>query len=253
MKIFDSHFHIVDHRFPLVPNRGYVPEVFTCADYQERVGQLGVVGGAIVSGSFQAFDQCYLVAALRTMGPAFVGVTQLPAATRDDELLHLHEVGVRAVRFNLRRGGSDGLEALEAFARRVYDLVGWHVELYVDAKEVDDLGDMLVRLPAVVIDHLGLSRAGFPMLLELVERGVYVKATGYGRLDFDPGAALRALVDVNPKAVLFGTGLPSTRAPRPFEEHDVDVITETLGAEEAENVLYHNAISLYQPGCGELV
>ena len=28
--LFDAHFHIIDQRFPLVPNNGYVPEPFTC-------------------------------------------------------------------------------------------------------------------------------------------------------------------------------------------------------------------------------
>ena len=31
-KIFDSHFHIIDRRFPLVPNQGYLPDNFTCGD-----------------------------------------------------------------------------------------------------------------------------------------------------------------------------------------------------------------------------
>lgn len=248
MKIFDSHFPIVDRRFPLTPNQGFLPEAFTCADYRERAEPLGIVGGAIVSGSFQGFDQSYLTAALGTMGPSFVGVTQLSPSTSDDEIVHLHEAGVRAVRFNLRRGGPADIDDLEAFARRIYDLVGWHVELYVDANELDGLREMLLDLPAVVIDHLGLSRKGFPALFELVERGVYVKATGFGRLDFEPGPALRKLVKVNPKAVLFGTDLPSTRAPRPFEERDIDRIIEAVGAERAEDVLYHNAVSLYQPG-----
>ena len=62
--------------------------------------------GAVISGSFQAFDQDYLVDALSRLGPAYVGVTQLPAAASDEELKELDSAGVRAVRFNLKRGGS---------------------------------------------------------------------------------------------------------------------------------------------------
>ena len=79
------------------------------------------------------------------------------------------------MRFNLRRGGSASVEELELLARRVYATAGWHVELYVDSRELAELFDRLVGLPAVAIDHLGLSRSGFPMLIQLVERGVYVK------------------------------------------------------------------------------
>ena len=56
-RVFDAHLHIVDPRFPLVPNDGYLPPEFTVADYRRRVHDLGVCGGAVVSGSFQAFDQ----------------------------------------------------------------------------------------------------------------------------------------------------------------------------------------------------
>lgn len=73
-KLFDSHFHIIDPRFPLAPNQGYLPEPFAVADYLERTKAYDLAGGAVVSGSFQAFDQNYLLAALEALGPGFVGV-----------------------------------------------------------------------------------------------------------------------------------------------------------------------------------
>jgi hypothetical protein len=47
------------HRFllPAGANNGYLPPEFTAQDYLQRVADLGVAGGAVVSGSFQAFDQ----------------------------------------------------------------------------------------------------------------------------------------------------------------------------------------------------
>jgi len=247
MRIFDSHLHIIDRRFPLVANQGYLPDEFTCADYQAQAAELGIVGGAVVSGSFQAFDHTYLRAAVQTLGPSFVGVTQLPPFTSDEEILDLDSCGVRAVRFNLRRGGSAGVSDLDAFGRRVHDLAGWHVELYVDGRDLADLFNVLVSLPVVVIDHLGLSRAGCETLLRLVDRGAYVKATGFGRLDFEPGPVLRTLAQVNPDALLFGTDLPSTRAPRPFQEQDLQLIMESLERELAVKALHDNAVSLYRP------
>ena len=118
-RIFDSHFHIIDRRFPLVPNQGYLPPDFTCRDYLKAVEGLKVVGGAVVSGSFQAFDYTYLLDALERLGPGFVGVVNLRVTASDEEILMLHERGVRAVRFNLYRGGSETLEHLETLAHRI--------------------------------------------------------------------------------------------------------------------------------------
>jgi predicted TIM-barrel fold metal-dependent hydrolase len=246
-KIFDSHFHIIDARFPLVPNQGYLPDNFTCDDYLRAASTFNLAGGAVVSGSFQAFDQSYLLAALRQLGPAFVGVTQLPATVSDEEILRLDAAGVRAVRFNLRRGGSEGAEKLESFALRVHEVAGWHVELYVDSRDLPDLFGTLAGLPAVSIDHLGLSREGFPTLLKLVEKGVRVKATGFGRVDFDVREALRAICAADPGALLFGTDLPSTRAPRPYADDDLLMVLETLGEEVGRRVLYDNAADFYRP------
>ena len=58
-KLFDSHFHIIDPRFPVVKNNGFLPQPFTCKDYSRRLGDYQLAGGTIVSGSFQAFDQRY--------------------------------------------------------------------------------------------------------------------------------------------------------------------------------------------------
>lgn len=247
LRVFDSHFHIIDRRFPLVPNDGYLPGDFTCDDYLARTGSFTLAGGAIVSGSFQAFDQTYLVEALAKLGPRFVGVTQLPASVSDAEVLRLDEAGVRAIRFNLKRGGSEKVEHLETFARRIYDLVRWHVELYVDSRDLPALHPTLLRLPAVSIDHLGLAKEGLPELLSLVERGVRVKATGFGRVDFDVRDALRRICAINPDLLMFGTDLPSTRAPRPYADDDLFLVVEAVGEELARKVLYENGVSFYRP------
>ncbi|MEM7121206.1 MAG: amidohydrolase family protein [Pseudomonadota bacterium] len=245
--LFDAHFHIIDPKFSLVANNGYLPPAFTAADYRDRAEPLGVCGGAVVSGSFQAFDQDYLADALRVLGPAYVGVTQLPADTPDETIVSLDQAGIRAVRFNLRRGGSEGLDNLERMARRVHDLAGWHVELYADAESLAPHLAMLKSLPRVVIDHLGLSEAGQSVLLDLAGHGAKVKATGFGRLDFDISAALKAIDVANPDALMFGTDMPSTRAPRPFETRDIDLIASAIGEDGLARVLHDNAVALYRP------
>ncbi len=246
--LFDAHLHIIDPRFPLVANQGYLPPAFTAETYLEAARPLGVCGGAVVSGSFQAYDQSYLLDALQRLGPGFIGVTQLPVTVEAAEVRHLDAAGVRALRFNLRRGGSAGLGDLERLAARVHDCVGWHVELYIDSSDLAAVEARLNALPQIVIDHLGLSAVGQASLLRLVEAGAKVKASGFGRLDFPPGPLLRQIAELDPGALLFGSDLPSTRAPRPFAATDIALLREALTAEQAQAALYDNAAALYRPG-----
>ncbi|MFE3574822.1 amidohydrolase family protein [Lysinibacillus sp. NPDC059133] len=245
MRIFDAHFHIIDFDFPITENQGYVPPSFVVEDYQKETATYPIVGGAIVSGSFQGFDQAYLVNALEKMGSAFCGVTQLPFSVTDDEIMDLHNRGVRALRFNVKRGGSEDLSKLDYLARRVYDLTGWHSELYIDAKNLPEIAPSIENLPAISIDHLGLSEEGLPHLLRLVEKGVRVKATGFGRVELDVQHALKSFYTVNPEALMFGTDLPSTRAKRPFAYADIELIQELFDATSTEKILYQNAMNFY--------
>lgn len=238
MPIFDAHFHVIDPRFPLVPNQGFLPEPFTVGDYRERVAGLDVTGGAVVSGSFQAYDQTYLVDALRQLGPGFVGVANIPPDITDAEVVVLAEAGVRAYRVNLFRGGD---VAQLALAPRLYDLVGWHLEVYLDARDLPIVHAPLAAAPRLVVDHMGMSQAGLPALLDLVKDGAHVKASGFGRTDVDPYSALKAIAALNPAAVVFGSDLPGTRARRPFDAADVDLVAEAAG----ERALYENAAALY--------
>lgn len=246
VRLFDAHFHIIDPSFPLIGNDGYFPPAFTIGDYRARTAGLGIRGGAVVSGSFQGFDQGYLRDSLARLGPGFVGVTQLPSTTSDAEIRDLDAAGIRAVRFNLYRGGSETIDELNSVARRVHDIAGWHVELYVDAAHLGQLADQLIALPAVSIDHLGMSAEGVELLLPLVDKGIRVKATGFGRVGLDVRDTVKKIHAVNPDALMFGTDLPSTRARRPFEDSDIDLISEALGDAGASKVLWENSAAFYR-------
>jgi len=179
------------------------------------------------------------------MGSNFCGVTQLPLTVTDEEIIDLNENGVRALRFNIKRGGSEDLSKLDYFARRVHDLVGWHSELYMDAKNLPEIASTIESLPAISIDHLGLSEEGLPHILRLVDKGVHVKATGFGRVEMDIKNALKSIYHTNPNALMFGTDLPSTRAKRPFEYADIELIQHLFDEQAAENILYKNAWKWY--------
>jgi predicted TIM-barrel fold metal-dependent hydrolase len=245
-RLFDSHCHIIDHRFPIVANQGYTPPHFPLEDYLARAKPLGVVAGAVVSGSFQAEDQTYLMDILPKLGPAWVGVTQIPNNYPDAEIARLGKLGVRAVRFNVFRGRIDNVDDIVALATRAHSVAGWHSEMYVDAAALAPHVDKLSKLPQLCIDHLGMTEAGVPVLLDLVAAGCKVKATGFGRVKLDVPKALEAIARKNPNALVFGTDIPSTRAPRPFEAADIDLVERVLGRELAQKAFWDNPLALYR-------
>ena len=220
LAVFDAHLHIIDPRFPLVANQGYVPEPFTVDDYRAATAGMDVVGGAVVAGSFQAGTD-HLLDALGRLGPGFVGVAHLPADVADDEILALDGAGVRAVRFNLRRGGA--LD--DDLAHRVHEVAGWHAEVY--ATDLPAHEQRLRALPRLVVDHLGMNDEG---LAAAVRLGAMVKATP--RVDGD----LRA---VPPERLMFGTDLPGTRTDHVFSPDVIPAITNSA--------LVDNARAWYRP------
>ncbi|WP_294280608.1 amidohydrolase family protein [uncultured Chryseobacterium sp.] len=245
MKIFDSHFHIINPDFPLVENNGYLPPAFKVEDYQAFIKEHQVVGGAVVSGSFQAFDQHYLLDALKRLGGNFFGVANIPVNITDEEVEMLDKAGVVAVRFNIKRGGSEKPEHIEKLSNYLYEKLNWHTELYVDSKDLKDLKTVLANIPKFSIDHLGLSNEGLDDLYYWVEKGVKIKATGFGRIDFDPVPVMKQIYSINPDALMFGTDLPSTRAKVPFTEKDIQLIRDHFSGEEQEKIFFTNAAEWY--------
>jgi predicted TIM-barrel fold metal-dependent hydrolase len=245
--VFDTHFHIIDPRFPVMENQGFLPPTFTVDDYRKRTADLGIAGGTVIAGSFQGTQTEYMYDALRALGPTFVGVIQVPATVTDEEILRLNAAGVRAVRFNLYRGGSAGIEDVDRLARRVHDVAGWHAEFYVDAATLGSSFETLAHLPAISIDHLGMTQEGLPNVLALAARGAKVKATGFGRSQVDVPQALLSIARENPDSLMFGSDLPSQRARRPFEPADMDLIRSTLGEALAQKVFRDNAVAFYRP------
>ncbi len=245
-RMFDSHCHIIDHRFPIIANQGYMPPHFPLDDYLAQTRPLGVVGGAVVSGSFQGNDQTYLADVLPKLGPGWVGVTQVANDVADAEIVRLNGIGVRAMRFNLFRGQIDSMDEIVALATRAHAVAGWHAELYVDAAALKPHVARIAKLPQISIDHLGMTAAGVPVLLDLVAAGAKVKATGFGRVKLDVPATLEAIAKASPNALVFGTDIPSTRAERPFAAGDIDLVEKVLGRELAGRAMWENPLALYR-------
>jgi predicted TIM-barrel fold metal-dependent hydrolase len=245
-RIFDSHCHIIDARFPIIPNQGYVPPNFPFADYQAQTRPLGVTSGVIVSGSFQGFDQTYLYDLLPRLGEQWCGVTQVPPEISDKEITALTKLGVRGMRFNIFRGRIDSVDDILSLAMRLHDVGGWHAEMYVNSASLKPHVAKLAKLPRLSIDHLGMTEEGLPVLLDLVAAGVHVKATGFGRVELDVPKALERIAAVSPDALMFGTDLPSTRARRYFEPADIDLIEKTLGPQLSAKAFWDNGRAFYR-------
>jgi hypothetical protein len=64
----------------------------------------------------------------------------------------------------------------------------------------------------------------------------------------DVRQALITIYGINPKALVFGTDLPSTRAPRPYRDQDLLLFHEALGEKGAARVLCENAVEFYGAG-----
>lgn len=245
MKFFDAHLHIIDPKYPLVENNGYLPPYFAVEDYKHRLAKYEILGGALVSGSFQAFDQTYLLNALPKLGSGFVGVANIPMGMSQKDLTVLEESGVVAVRFNLKRGGDISVDKMIHLANVLFDTYGWHTELYVDSQDLKSLTKVLNNIPQLSIDHLGLSKSGLPVLYRWVEKGVKVKATGFGRIDFEPIPVMKKIYDINPNSLLFGSDLPSTRARVPFSEADIALVQRNFTEQEQDNIFNRNAKDWY--------
>ena len=153
---------------------------------------------------------------------------------------------MRAVRFNVFRGRIDSVDEIVALATRCHSVAGWHSEIYADAAALAPHVAKLSKLPHFSIDHLGMTEAGMPVLLDLVAAGCKVKATGFGRVKIDVPKTLEAVAKKNPNALVFGTDIPSTRAQRPFEPSDIDLIESVLGNELAQKAFWDNPLALYK-------
>lgn len=246
-QIFDAHCHIIDKRYPIVANQGYTPPSFTLEEYRQQTIPLGITSGAIVSGSFHGYDQSYLRALLPQMGPRWVGITQVPQDVPDAEIASLASIGVRGLRFNIYRGRIDSVDDIVSLATRAHAVGKWHAEIYADSAALKPHVAKLSKLPQIVIDHMGMTEEGLPVILDLVDAGAKIKVTGFGRVSMNVPKALELIATRNSNALMFGTDLPSTRAKRPFEAEDIALIRNVLGPINAQKTLWNNAVGLYRP------
>ena len=265
----DAHCHVFGpaDRFPYAPERKYTPRDAPRAKLFELRDHLGFARNVIVQASCHGRDNAALVDALESAGDLARGVAVVGSDVAQDELERMNEAGVRAVRFNFVRRLVDATprEVFLGIAERVARL-GWHVVVYFEAPDLEDLVPFLRRLPTtVVVDHMGrpdvsagVDDERFQRFIEFLaeNENVWTKVSCPERLtvagppydDVVPFA--RTLVERFPRRVLWGTDWPhpNMKSHVPDEGVLVDVIPRVAtDAGRRRALLVDNPMALYWP------
>ena len=266
----DTHAHVFGPGavFPYAAERSYTPPDAPVAAYLAMLDRLGFARGVLVQGSAHGSDNNAMLDALARNPDRLRGVA-VGGAGSVAELEGWHANGVRGLRFNhffrggqLHYRGGVGLDAAHELAPKLADL-GWHIQLWIDVKDLPATLPALRRLPVpVVIDHMGRTDAnaginteGFQCLLKLlVEGGCWVKMSGAHRLSNDyPDYPLvrpfhEALIRANPDQLVWGTDWPHPRVegPMPDAGRLLDLFQAwTPDAATRHRILVENPARLY--------
>jgi predicted TIM-barrel fold metal-dependent hydrolase len=222
-KSCDCHFYIFGPpaRYPMVATRGYTPRPALVPEYGAMIDTLGIERMVIVHPSVYGSDNSCSLDAMAALGERCRMVAVVDAFVSDAQLKQMDAAGVRGVRFNLISMGGPSRNALEAIARRIAPL-GWHVQVYVEGKQLAELAPILEKLPVpVVVDHMGsimtawgLNNPSLRALRKLIDGGHgWVKLCGYrsssaGHPYDDVTPLARALIGAAAERCLWGSDWP---------------------------------------------
>lgn len=265
----DAHCHVFGPGdvFAYAPERKYTPcdapkeQLFALRDH------LGFARNVIVQASCHGKDNAALVDALEASNGMARGVAIVGADVTDDELRALDDAGVRGVRFNFikRLVEATPHAVFEQIAEKVARL-GWHVVVYFEGQDLDEVAPLVRRLPGVVVvDHMGrpdvtagVEGAEFRAFIDFLAEDAryWVKASCPERLtvagppydDVVPFA--RALVERFPDRVLWGTDWPhpNMKSHVPDDGALVDVIPRIAPTADLQRrLLVDNPMRLYWP------
>lgn len=253
----DAHCHVFGpgDQFPFAPQRKYTPQDAPAQMLLDLHAHLGVSRRVLVQASCHGTDNRAMVAMLRDHPETTRGVAVVAPDIADADLAELHAAGVRGIRFNfLKRLVDPGpLAPRAALARRVASL-GWHVVVYFEAADLDELTPFLRDLPCpVVIDHMGrpdvakgVDGPGFTRLTRLLEDQKFTVKVGCPErltLDGPPYHDVvpfsRRLVERFPQQVLWGTDWPhpNMKSHLPDDGLLVELIPEIAPSPAAQRAL----------------
>ncbi len=152
-------------RFPFALERKYTPCDAGKDELQALRDHLGFSRNVIVQATCHGADNRALVDALADAGDRARGVATVRRDVSTAELQRLDAAGVRGVRFNFVKRLVDKLphEDLLEIAARIAPL-GWHIVIYFEAQELDEIEHLVTTLPTVVVvDHMGRPDVSQPV------------------------------------------------------------------------------------------
>lgn len=227
-------------------DRHLTPTPATTAEFLAFRARIGASHSVLTHGLCYGSNCSSLVALLQKLGTSTakgIGVID-PDTTSDQEIMKMHRAGVRGIRVNLYKyGAMHDLELqqqlLRNHANRLKDFPGWTMaftQLYPEFWEtlrptiVSDVAGRGIRL---VTDHFALlkgksmlpteckgdieQQSGFAAIVSLMRDGLlWVKLSAPYRVsDMSPGyedlePLVRALVNANPRRILWGSDWPHT-------------------------------------------
>lgn len=273
----DAHCHVFGPgaQFPFAPERKYTPcdggkdDLFALRDH------LGVSRNVIVQATCHGADNSAMVDAVQSAGGRARGVATVRPDISSAELRSLDEAGVRGVRFNFlkRLVSSAPQDDLARIARKIAPL-GWHVVIYFEGEDLEDLEGFFGSLPTpLVVDHMGrpdvtkpVDGPEFSRFLRFVgQNDVWVKVSCPERLSVSGPPALdgeqhaytdavpfgRRVVEEFPDRVLWGTDWPhpNLKEHMPDDGLLVDYIPQVaVTTEQQHSLLVANPMRLYWPG-----
>ncbi len=226
----DTHLHIYGppDRYPAAPT-ARVPAVpgASLDAYARLMDRLNIARSVVVQPSTYGADNRCTMDAVAALGDRARAVVVVTPDTADAELERLTAAGAVGIRFFMLPGGVLPWEALPEMAARVHGH-GWHVQLQLDGREIEQHMALLRRLPCdLVIDHTGkflepvaTDHPAFRALVSLVETGrVWVKLSApyetshEGPPDYmDVGRLARALIRTAPDRMVWASNWPHPSA-----------------------------------------
>jgi predicted TIM-barrel fold metal-dependent hydrolase len=234
----DCHCHVFGPaaRFPYAEPRSYTPDDAPFDAYLALLDRLGCERGVLVQPSAYGRDNRAMLDALARAPQRLRGVAVGGAELSRETLKEWHAGGIRGLRANeFRRDGkpyySNGvrLADIEPFYGAMVEL-GWHLQLWIDARDLPELAPALARVPVpIVVDHMGrmehhhgTSHLGFQALLRGVGEGrLWAKLSGIYRLGATPPDYIEAksfhsaLLAANPENLVWGSDWPHPRPEGP--------------------------------------
>lgn len=263
----DAHCHIFGpaDRFPFASDRTYTPPDSGLDEFVRLQERLGLSRAVFVQASCHGTDNSAMLDALRRGEGRYAGVAMVDDTHTDAELVEMHRLGVRGIRFNFvaHLGGAPDLGRFQAMVDRVRPL-GWHLELHFDARDLPQYADLLEELPTpFIIDHMarieaagGIDQEPFRYLLELLEGNTrsWVKISGAERITEGGGPPYddvvpfaRAVVEVAADRVLWGTDWPHPNVRHMPDDGDlIDLLADLVPDEPTRNrILVDNPTILY--------